>query len=268
MERRRASDQGDATWQLHARPVLCTLVQRVLRLVPACHCAAATNASPPQLLFHAHPPGLGTEVLRCSTSSPSKHRKGPRSGHQHAHPPHPQLHRPAASPGHGRRRKPERPSPGRSDHSPEPPAQRRRGRHGRLAAAPPPPQRRGCSSEEGSDRSDDADEQQELARAAREAADLFKGKAAAGQLPHGLPPDRLAGAVAHVSQATGMGAGDAEECLLATAEHWQDWNRCGGAGLALGRGSGRDHEERRDPQPGDCRRLRPRMAGPRPLAHA
>ena len=94
----------------------------------------------------------------------------------------------------------------------------------------------------GSD-SDETDEMEELARAAREARALRRSGSAAGpsnggggggggggaaaepELPHGLTASKLARGVAFLGETLGLPAADAEEGLVAEAEHWRDWDR-------------------------------------------
>jgi len=78
---------------------------------------------------------------------------------------------------------------------------------------------------DGSGDDSDADGSQELARAAREAAALCRSRQQTGALPHGLPPAKLQDAAAYLAESTGMDAAAAEECLLAAAEHWKDFDR-------------------------------------------
>lgn len=135
---------------------------------------------------------------------------------------------PGPSPRRRRRAEPEAGQGGSAaDDDDERPRQRRRSsKKGRHRAAGAAAAAAGAANDEGSgSEGGDGDELRELALAAREAASLCKRRPDAGRLPAGLPPAKLAAAVGHVASSTGMGEAAAEECLLATAEHWQSWDR-------------------------------------------
>jgi hypothetical protein len=79
--------------------------------------------------------------------------------------------------------------------------------------------------EDEEDEEANSDESDELRRAAQEAAALCsRPRAAAAGLPHGLPASKLQAAVAYLASNAGLEAAAAEECLLATAEHWRAWD--------------------------------------------
>jgi hypothetical protein len=103
----------------------------------------------------------------------------------------------------------------------------RRGRgRGALAARTPAPLPR-HSDAPTCDQDGLSSDDEDVAQFKREAAQLAHGVASGPQLPAGLDRHRLDHAIAHLQQEAGVGSrAEAEDALLATAEHWRDWERC------------------------------------------